>query len=148
MLVLAVVAGLVAVDRSRDADASRADAELAALVDQSLALRGTSRSAAALLAVEAVRHAPADACARSALLGSFTAAPGFLGHRYLPDHEQVGGTLLPGTDRAVVTDGRAWGCSMSPPATTSCRSSCPTTAGGSTTWRSAGMPDRWPCCAA
>ena len=105
VLAFAVVAGLVAVDRSRRADASRADAELAALVNQSLALRGTSRSAAALLAVEAVRRAPADARARSALLGSFTAAPGFLGHRYLPDHEQVGGRLLPGTDRAVVTDG-------------------------------------------
>ena len=109
MLVLAVVAGLVAVDRSRHADASRADAELSALVNQSLALRGTSRSAAALLAVEAVRRAPADARARSALLGSFTAAPGFLGHRYLPDHEPVSGRLLPGTDRAVVTDGTSVG---------------------------------------
>lgn len=108
MLALAIVAGLVAVDRSRHADASRADAELAALVNQSLALRATNRSAAALLAVEAVRRAPADARARSALLGSFTAAPGFLGYRYLPGHEQVSGTLLPGTDRAVVVlDGRS-----------------------------------------
>ena len=110
MLALAVVAGLVAVDRSRHADGSRDDAELAALVDQSLALRATNRSAAALLAVEAVRRAPEDARARSALLGSFTAAPGFLGHRYLPDHEQVSGTLLPGTDRAVVViDARSVG---------------------------------------
>ena len=102
MLAVALVAGLVAIDRSRHADAARADAQLAALVNQSLALRDTNRAAAALLAVEAARRAPQDARARAALLGSFTAAPGFLGHQYLPDHERMGGEMLPGTNRAVV----------------------------------------------
>ena len=74
-------------------------------MNRSLALRGTNRSVAALLAVEAYRRRP-DAGAWSALLGTFTADPTFLGHRYLPaDH--LTGTVVPGTTTAVVAlDGR------------------------------------------
>lgn len=78
-LVVALVAGLVAVQE--DAQSSRA--ARAALVDQlvaqSLALRASRRDVAALLAVQAYRLQP-SAATRSALLGVFTATPGFLGY--------------------------------------------------------------------
>ena len=131
VLAFAVVAGLVAVDRGRRADASRADAELAALVNQSLALRGTSRSAAALLAVEAVRRAPADARARSALLGLVHRGARVPGTP-LPAGPRAGGRHAAAGHRSCRRQRRdeAWGCSMSPRVTRSCRSRCPTTAVG------------------
>ena len=80
-LVLALVAGTVAVQRGRDASRTARDALVDKLAAQSVALRSTQRDLAALLAVEAYRLRP-DARTRSALLGVFTARPGFLG--YLP----------------------------------------------------------------
>ncbi len=107
VVLLAVAAGaaIVALDGRRDARAAQASALHEALVDRSLALRVTNRSVAALLAVEAYRRQP-DARAWSALLGTFTADPAFLGHHYLhADH--LAGTVVPGTARAVVAlDGR------------------------------------------
>jgi DNA-binding SARP family transcriptional activator/WD40 repeat protein len=113
LLAVALVAGLVAVRRTDDArhqrDTARAaqdDARLEALVNRSLALRPTDRSAAALLAVEAYRRRP-DARAWSALLGTFQSAPGFMGYRYLPAEFYVSGALVPGTSTAVIAlDGR------------------------------------------
>jgi WD40 repeat protein len=112
LLVVSIVAGLVAVlgrqEAARQRDAARdaqESAQLEALVNQSLALRATNRSVAALLAVEAFERRP-DARAWSALLGTFTAAPRFLGHRYLPA-EHLSGAVVPGTTKAVVAlDGR------------------------------------------
>ena len=106
-LVFSLIAGLVAIRggqatrRQRDA-ARSADqqARIEALVNQSLALRPTDRSVAALLAVEAYRRDP-SARTRSALLSTFTAAPHFLGHRYLPTTDLTG-ALVPGTMSAVV----------------------------------------------
>ena len=67
-----------------------------ALVDRSLALRGTpNRSVAALLAVEAYRRRP-DAHAWSALLGTFTAEPTFLGPATSRATASAG-TVVPGT---------------------------------------------------
>lgn len=77
LLLAAIIAGLVAIQGRQEARASQQTARHEALVNQSLALRSTNRSAAALLAVEAFRRKP-DARAWSALLGTFTAAPGFL----------------------------------------------------------------------
>jgi DNA-binding SARP family transcriptional activator/WD40 repeat protein len=113
LLVVALAAGLVAVNRSGDArdqrDAARAaqeDAQLEALVNRSLALRPTNGSVAALLAVEAYRRRP-DARAWSALLGAFQGAPGFMGNRYLPAEFYASGALVPGTSTAVIAlDGR------------------------------------------
>ena len=100
LLVAAAIAGLVAFEGRRDARDAQATALHEALVDRSLALRGTNRSVAALLAVEAYRRRP-DARAWSALLGTFTADPTFLGHRYLPA-TRLTGTVIPGTTAAVV----------------------------------------------
>ena len=105
LLAVAVVAGVVAYDGRRDAREAQGSAVHEALVNRSLALRATNRSVAALLAVEAYRRRP-DANAWSALLGTFTADPTFMGYRYLPgDH--LAGTVVPGTATAVVAlDGR------------------------------------------
>ncbi len=88
-LVLALVAGSIAVQRSRDASRTARDALVDSLTAESVALRATQRDLAALLAVEAHRLRP-DARTRSALLGVFTAMPGFLGYR------TVGGAGDPG----------------------------------------------------
>ena len=89
LLVAALVAGFVAVDRGRTAATESTAAHRAeetslheSLTNRSLALRNTNRGLAALLAVEAYRQRP-DALARSALLGTFTWSPGFLGYRWL-----------------------------------------------------------------
>ncbi|GAA1477125.1 hypothetical protein GCM10009623_15710 [Nocardioides aestuarii] len=109
-LVGALVAGLVAVDRGRTAaverDAAREARTLAAheaLVSRSLTLRTTNRSAAALLAVEAWRGRR-DPLSESALLGTFTDAPGFMGHLPLP-YEVSQGATIPGTSEAVIASG-------------------------------------------
>ena len=77
-----------------------------ALVNRSLALRGTNRSVAALLAVEAYRRRP-DARAWSALLGTFTADPTFLGYHYVPGRPPRRDASSRGPTTAVVAlDGR------------------------------------------
>ena len=136
LLVVALVAGLLAVRSDRDArdqrdtartaqgeaqeqrdtalaaeqeaqeqrDAARAaqhETQLDALISESLALRSTNRGVAALLAVEAYRRRP-DAKAWSALLATFTAAPGFGGYQYVPADRFVTGALVPGASSAVV----------------------------------------------
>ena len=74
-----------------------------ALINRSLALRSTDRAAAALLAVEAHRRAPGDPRTRSALLGTFTAAPGFIGYRHLPvENLPLPGAVVPHSSTAVV----------------------------------------------
>jgi DNA-binding SARP family transcriptional activator/WD40 repeat protein len=102
LLVAALVAGSLALRSGREASDQRDEAELEALVNRSLALRSTDRDVAALLAVEAARRWPGDARGTSALMGSFTAAGGLLGHRYLPDASWLDGALVPGTSSAVV----------------------------------------------
>jgi DNA-binding SARP family transcriptional activator/outer membrane protein assembly factor BamB len=113
LLVLAIVAGLLAVRSDRNArqqrDMARAaqqDAQLEALVSQSLASRSTNRALAALLAVEARRRRP-DARSWSALLATFTGSPGFVGYERLPAQRFVTGALVPHTSLAVAAlDGR------------------------------------------
>ena len=92
-------------DRASD---ERDRAQIGALVNRSLALRSTDRAAAALLAVEAHRRAPDDPGVHSALLGTFTGAPGFMGDLHLPvESESLAGAMVPGTSTAVVAiDGR------------------------------------------
>jgi DNA-binding SARP family transcriptional activator/WD40 repeat protein len=114
LLVAAIIGGVLAVlagqeaSRERDlaeaaqleAETARMEAELEALTSQSLALRSTNRSLAALLAVEAHRR-EGGARAWSALLGTFTAAPGFVGYQHLPG-DALTGALVPGSSTAVV----------------------------------------------
>jgi len=104
---LSLAAGVVAwasrenIGRQRDAAvAAQEHAQIEALVNRSLALRSTDRGAAALLAVEAYRRRP-DARSLSALIGTFTAAPTFLGHQYLSG-SKVDGAVVPGSSTAIV----------------------------------------------
>ena len=122
LLVVALIAGLLAVRSDREArderDTARAaeqeaqdqrdtaetaeqDALLDTLIGRAQALRSSNRGLAALLAVEAYRRRP-DAAAWSALLGTFTATPGFAGYQYVPADRFVTSTLVPGTSNAVV----------------------------------------------
>jgi DNA-binding SARP family transcriptional activator/WD40 repeat protein len=112
-LVLALVAGLVAVQQSRQSARTARTALVDQLVAQSVALRSTRRDLATLLAVQAYRLRPSSAT-RGALLGVFTATPGFLG--FTPTGTTAGdrvplaaGTYLPDghTLLAVGTDGIA-----------------------------------------
>jgi DNA-binding SARP family transcriptional activator/WD40 repeat protein len=110
LLLAAVLTGVLAVQGGRDAARGRDQAEAAeararheALVDSSLGLRSSNRGAAALLAVEAYRQRP-DALAMSALLGSLTESPGFLGYGAVP-YDYVQGAPVPGTSRAVIAQG-------------------------------------------
>ena len=102
VLVLAILAASVAGVSRSDAARARNDAQLQVLVNQSIALQATNRDAAALLAVEAYRRAPGDAHARSALLSTFTAAPGFVGYRRVPGATRIAGSSVPGTATSVV----------------------------------------------
>ncbi|MEZ0447922.1 BTAD domain-containing putative transcriptional regulator [Cellulomonas sp. ICMP 17802] len=90
----------------RQADSARTardDAQFVDLVSRSLALRRTDRAVAALLAAEAYRRRPASAQARSALLGTFTADPGFLGYSWVDGTDVPSpGALLPGGTTALV----------------------------------------------
>ena len=101
LLVAALVAGMLAVRSDREARDQRDTAQLDTLISRSLALRSSNRTVAALLAVEAYRRRP-DAAARSALLATFTASPGFVGYQYVPAERFVTGALVPGTSSAVV----------------------------------------------
>jgi DNA-binding SARP family transcriptional activator/outer membrane protein assembly factor BamB len=113
LLVVSLLAGLLAVlsdrharDQRDTALAAQQDAQLQALLSQSLALRSTNRALAALLAVEAHRRRP-DARSWSALLATFTATPGFLGYTHVPAERFVTGALVPQAPYAAVAlDGR------------------------------------------
>ena len=112
LLAVALVAGFAAVDRGRTAQAEGNLARAAektslheSLTSRSLALRSTNRALAALLAVEAYRQQP-DALARSALLGTFTWSPGFLGYEHV-DANFLNGQVVPHSNQAIVAvDGR------------------------------------------
>lgn len=75
LLVVALVAGVVAVGQRRRATATERESALRAVIGDSLALRRSRRDLAALLAVEAYRLAPRPDT-EAALFATFTAAPG------------------------------------------------------------------------
>ena len=103
VLVLAVIAGAIAVNQGRHARTSRRESQIEALVGRSLSLRATQRDAAALLAVEAFRLADTPRT-RSALLSTFTASPGVLGIDHLPESlgKYTNGIVLPDGETALV----------------------------------------------
>ena len=102
-LVLALIAGTVALLQRGDAlDAGRT-AEIEALVGRVEALRGTQRDAAALLAVEAYRLADTPRT-RSALFGTFTDDERFLdAHRFEGDRG-TSGIVMPDGNSSFLTD--------------------------------------------
>jgi len=103
LLVVALTAGGTAVVRSSEAAASRQDALRENLVSTSLALRGSDRDVAALLAAEAYKRWPDHPSSRAALMGTMTAAGGFIGGLTIPDVVgRVGTALIPGSTTLVV----------------------------------------------
>ncbi len=107
LLVVTVGAGAVArsnasrAERERDASAAARDEQrVEALTNASLALRGTNRAEAALLAAAAYQRWPDDPRTHSALLGTFTGGQGFVSD--IPVAKSMNGALLSGGDRAFV----------------------------------------------
>ncbi len=82
-------------------DAQRAS-ELRSLAGQSLAVRSSQRDLAALLAIEAWKGAP-DAVSKSALFGTFTYDPGFMGYLRFDGAAGVQGIAIPGTSTMLVS---------------------------------------------
>lgn len=112
-LVIALIAGGVAIVKALDAnrqrtiaDSSTREARLETLSNQSTALRGTQRDLAALLAVEARRLKP-DARSDSALFSSLTQSSGFLGYLTVPNARGTSIATILGTSTkaAVETHG-------------------------------------------
>ena len=90
------------------AQTARTGAELTTLASRSLSLRSSQRDLAALLAVEAWKRR-ADASSRSALFGTFTFDPGFLGYLTVPDVGNALGMAVPGTSEVLVGGFRSGG---------------------------------------
>jgi hypothetical protein len=105
LLVVALVAGGIAAVRGREASVAAEDARIGALTATSLALRGSDRDVAALLAAEAHRRWPDDARVRSALMGTVTAAGGLISKRFVAA-DQLTVEVIPGTRTALqIRDG-------------------------------------------
>ncbi|MCU1438380.1 MAG: hypothetical protein JWP66_1467 [Naasia sp.] len=102
LLVAATVAGGVAVVRGRDAAAAAEDQRIEALAATSLSLRNSDRDLAALLAAEVARRWPDDPRARSALLGTVTAAGGLISRRVFGPETRLSGAAMPGTRTALL----------------------------------------------
>jgi DNA-binding SARP family transcriptional activator/WD40 repeat protein/tRNA A-37 threonylcarbamoyl transferase component Bud32/energy-coupling factor transporter ATP-binding protein EcfA2 len=79
---------------------AKTGSQLTTLASQSLSLRSSQRDLAALLAVESWRRRP-DAGSKSALFGTFTADPSFLGLLPVKDAEDLIGAVVAGTDLVV-----------------------------------------------
>ena len=102
LLGLSLLATLLVVGSTQEADRQREAAVVEAAVSTSFALRGSERDVAALIAAEAYRRWPDDARTRSALLGVFTAAQGFLGNQYVRGTDSIAGAVIGDTGHAVV----------------------------------------------
>ncbi|MET0885817.1 MAG: BTAD domain-containing putative transcriptional regulator, partial [Mycetocola sp.] len=100
--VLAVTGAVEAARRSEESRRAQQEAQLEALLGQSSALRTSARDVATLLAVEAYRRWPADARAKSALLGVFSTEPGFLGYQRITGVDRLSAAALPDGSGAVV----------------------------------------------
>jgi WD40 repeat protein len=104
LLVVAMVAGLLAVRASRRAEHRAAETELQRLLVQSELLQGTRRDLATLLALAANRLAPGVET-ESALLGALQANPAFLGYARMPDGSPpFSAAAAVAGDRLVVAD--------------------------------------------
>jgi serine/threonine protein kinase/DNA-binding SARP family transcriptional activator/WD40 repeat protein len=116
LLAVALIAGSSALWQTATAHRERQSAEeqrnsatkaekqsrISTLAARSLAARATERDVAALLAVEAYRRSP-NTESRSALIGTFTFDPGFLGFRKVPGLGSTVGVGIPGGSDALMT---------------------------------------------
>jgi serine/threonine protein kinase/WD40 repeat protein len=106
LLVLALIAGGLALSQRQQARDSADAARLEALVGRSLSLRATQRDTAALLAIEVYRITDTPRT-RSALFSTFTMNTGALSAHALPDStgDKTRGIVLPdGTTAFVVLE--------------------------------------------
>jgi DNA-binding SARP family transcriptional activator/WD40 repeat protein/tRNA A-37 threonylcarbamoyl transferase component Bud32 len=103
-LLVALVAGAVAVAQRRRAEDSAVAAEVEALVGRAESLRATQRDAAALLAVEAFRLADTPRT-RSALLATFTDQSRFYDAHRLDGAGDEAGIVMPDGESAFLVDG-------------------------------------------
>lgn len=102
LILLLIGAGSTAVITSTEASTQRDAATVEALVATALALRTSERDVSALLAAEAYRRWPDDARARSALMSVLQAAGGLIGTSSLEAEGTAYGSIVPGTERALV----------------------------------------------
>lgn len=102
LLGVSLLGTVLVVGATQEADRQREAAVVEAAVSTSFALRESERDVAALIAAEAYRRWPDDARTRSALLGVFTAAQGFLGNRYVPGTNSIAGAVIGDTGHAIV----------------------------------------------
>jgi WD40 repeat protein len=84
-----------------EAAAAERASKLRTLAGDSLGARSTQRDLAALLAIEAWKGAP-DASSKSALFGTFTFDPGFMGFLRFDGAGGVNGMAIPGTSTMLV----------------------------------------------
>ena len=101
VLIVALVAGSIAVQQRDRARASTRSAALRGLITQSLALRDGQPDLAALLAAAAYHLSP-SAATEGALLSSIDHHPAFLGFLRLDSHGFVGGRALPDGDLLLI----------------------------------------------
>jgi len=101
LFAVAVTAGGFVAARSSEAAQEREAASIEMLTSTALSLQGAERDVAAVLAAEAHRRWPDDPRTRSALMGLMTSSHGLLGTTQLEGVEDMAGTLIPGTRRAV-----------------------------------------------
>ena len=102
LLLVSLLGTVLVVGATQEADRQREAAVVEAVVSTSFALRESERDVAALIAAEAYRRWPDDARTRSALLGVFTAAQGFLGNRYVSGTDRIAGAVIGDTGHAVI----------------------------------------------
>ena len=123
VLAMAIGAGVVAFGQRRNAEQQRSDAlaakgkaqksaadartaqtasELTTLAATSLSTRSSQRDLAALLAVESWKRSP-NATSKSALFGTFTFDPGFVGYVRFDGSAGVQGLAIPGTTNMLVS---------------------------------------------
>ncbi len=108
LLAIALVAGLIAFNQRQHARTIATSAELTTLASRSLSLRSSQRDLAALLAVEAWRRSP-DVASKSALFGTFTFDPGFLGYLHYAGSTMAVAVAIPGTTTMLVTHSHSSG---------------------------------------
>ncbi len=104
LIVALVGAGSLAAVSADQAERSRAEANVQALVSTALALRDSERDVAALLAAEAFRRWPDDPRTRAGLMSVLTAAGGFLGNAFVDGALRTFGAVIPETHRAFIVD--------------------------------------------
>ncbi|GAA1468285.1 BTAD domain-containing putative transcriptional regulator [Microbacterium thalassium] len=108
MLVIALVAGGLALRSASSEAATAEDARIDAMTNESSALQGSNRIASALIAAEAYQRWPEDPRTRGQLLAVLASADG-VENMFVPGTtERIGSAMIPGTDTALVLRDRRY----------------------------------------